>query len=535
MKRKQFLGTLGGALAGAAAAPLLTGCASGPSGGERRNVVIIMADDMGYSDIGCFGGEALTPNIDSLAAGGIRFTNFYNAARCCPTRASLLTGLYPHRAGMGAMVSGECDRPAGPYQGWLNNSCVTIAEALGRAGYRSYMSGKWHVGECRGTWPCDRGFDRYFGLVSGANSYWEMLEQPGRRRRMLIDNDEWYPPRQGFYMTDAFSDHAVRFLHEHQQGEHSERPFFLYLAYTAPHWPLHAWPEDIAKYRGRFKAGWDVLRRERHERMRAMGLIDPDLPLSPRDPEVPAWEDVPDKEHQQRLMEVYAAMIDRMDQGIGQVLAQLKRMGADENTLVLFLSDNGGCHERIDGRNLNQPGVAPGRPGSFVAYRRPWANLSNTPFRMFKHWVHEGGISTPLIARWPAAIAAPGSINTTEVGHVIDLLPTALDLACTGYPSGYEGREIVPCDGLSLLPVLRGARRQGHEALYWEHMGNRAVRRGKLKLVAKKGGPWELYNLGGDRVELNNLIAGNGDEASELERMYAAWAEDVGVDPERYN
>jgi len=262
--------------------------------------------------------------------------------------------------------------------------------------------------------------------------------------------------------------------------------------------------------------------------MKELDLIDPGLKLSPRDPEVPAWEDVPDKDYQQRLMEVYAAMVDRMDQGIGRVLAQIKAMGAERDTLVLFLSDNGGCHERIDGRDLNQAGTQPGEPGSFVAYRRPWANLSNTPFRMFKHWVHEGGISTPLIANWQRGIARPGTINRS-VGHVIDLLPTALSIAGTGYPSRYNGREIVPCDGLTLMPELLGAKRRHHDFICWEHMRNRAIRRDNWKLVARDGGGWELYDIAADRIEMNDLAQSNQPMVDELDEQYTGWAREIGV------
>ena len=306
---------------------------------ERRpNIVLIMADDMGFSDIGCYGSEIRTPNLDGLAARGIRFTQFYNTARCCPTRSSLLTGLYAHQAGVGHMVS---DRGFPAYQGYLNDRSVTIAEALRPAGYTTLMAGKWHVGEDRPHWPVDRGFDRYFGLISGGSNYFRL--DPGRQ--MALDNQPYTPPAEGFYMTDAFTDHALGFL---DQAAAKTQPFFLYLAYTAPHWPLHALPEDIARYRGRYRMGWDALRIARHRRMIELGLVDRRWPLTPRDSRAPAWGEITDQEMRDLRMAVYAAQIYRMDQNIGRVLERLRAIGAEENTLVLFLADNGGCAEEVN-------------------------------------------------------------------------------------------------------------------------------------------------------------------------------------------
>jgi arylsulfatase A-like enzyme len=529
MKRKEFLKAAAGL---ASSLPAFTSCGSPviqSKKDSRPNIIIIMADDMGYSDIGCYGGEIDTPNIDRLARGGVRFTQFYNAARCCPTRASLLTGLYPHQAGMGDMVSAGSKGKPGPYQGYLNHSCVTIAEVLRQAGYSTYMSGKWHVGEAPEIWPGKRGFDRYFGLISGASSYYELIQGQNRRRTMALDDTEWNPPEEGFYMTDAFSERAVKYIDRHYKEPGQDKPFFLYLAYTAPHWPLHALPGDIAKYEGKFMEGWDVLRVRRYERMVKMGLIDPAWPLSPRDQEVPGWESIEDKEHWGRLMAVYAAMVDRMDQGIGRVLDKLKEFGAEQNTLVLFLSDNGGCHENIEYRKLNKPGTTPGERGSYVAYRRPWANLSNTPFRLFKHWVHEGGIATPLVACWPAAIRQ-GGIITHQPGHITDLMATATDVGKAEYPAEFNGHAITPPEGRSLMPVLRGGTRP-ERALYWEHEKNRAMRRGRWKLVSAGNGRWELYDLEADRTEMNNLAADNPELLEEMTRMYETWASRCGVKP----
>lgn len=481
----------------------------------RPNIVIIMADDMGFSDLGCYGSEITTQNVDRLAAGGLRFTQFYNTARCCPTRASLLTGLYPHQAGIGHMV-GQGPTPA--YQGYLNDRCVTIAEVLKQAGYRTLMAGKWHVGEDRPHWPCDRGFDEYFGLISGASSYFSI--DPGRK--FARGNEQIDPVKDRFYMTDAFTDEALSFLEKHGRRP---QPFFLYLAYTSPHWPLHAWPGDIAKYRGKYRIGWDALRRQRHKRMIEMGIVDPRWPLSPRDPEAPAWTDAADKDDLDLRMAVYAAQIDRMDQNVGRVLNKIGEIGADQNTLVFFLADNGACAEKVD---RGRKGAAADSKDSYLSYGLPWANASNTPFRLYKHWVHEGGISTPLIACWPAVIDKRGAI-TREVGHLIDLMATCLDAAGVEYPATYHDKPIAPLEGKSLIPIFRTGTRQGHEALFWEHEGNRAVREGKWKLVSRHPGEWELYDLEADRTELNNLADKHPDRVKAMVDKYQAWADRCGV------
>ena len=505
-------------------------CATAPVAVERPNVVIILVDDMGYSDIGAYGGEIATPNLDNLAENGLRFRHFYNAARCCPTRAALLTGQYPHLAGMGRMVSSLGSDPTlGPYQGFLNDQSVTLAELLGGAGYRTYMSGKWHVGEKPEHWPRQRGFDRYFGLISGASSYYEIIKDQPRVRRMALDDEAWEPPAEGFYMTDAFTERAVGFLRDHQ-ADHAETPFFLYLAYTAPHWPLHALPEDIAKYQDRYAIGWDSLRAERHRRMLEMGVIDERYALSPRPASIPAWEDAEDKDDWALRMAVYAAMIDRVDQGIGAVLETLGAMDALDNTLVLFLSDNGGCAEGIEGRQLHNPEAEIGTRGSYVAYKEPWGNASNTPFRLYKQWTHEGGIATPLIAHWPRGIAQPGRF-TDEVGHVIDVMSTISEIAGVAYPDSLDGRPVHPPQGKSLAPLFAQDQSLDEErTLFWEHIGNRAVRQGKWKLsYDRRAEVWELYDLDADPTELHDLSADNPEQARQLEALWQAWAEDIGV------
>jgi arylsulfatase len=513
--RRDFLTLLGGGAAAVALPRFLSG-GEAAAGGRRPNIVLIMADDMGFSDLGCYGSEIATPTLDRLAKGGVRFTQFYNCARCCPTRASLLTGLHPHQAGIGHMVQ---DRGIPSYQGYLNEHCVTIAEVLRQAGYRTCMSGKWHVGEQRPHWPLDRGFEKYYGLISGGCNYFEL--SPGRM--MARDNTPIRPEEESFYLTDAFSDNAVRFIGECARDK---SPFFLYVAYTAPHWPLHALPEDIAKYKGTYAAGWDALREKRHGRMIEMGIVDGRWRRSPRDPRAPAWSDAENKEWEDMRMAVYAAQIDRMDHGIGKILAKIREVGAEENTLVMFLSDNGGCAENLQG---NDPRVMPGPKETFMSYGLPWANASNTPLRRYKHWVHEGGIATPLIAYWPAAIE--GDRITHEVGHVIDIMATCLDVAGAKYPKTRNGSEIIPLEGKSLLPIFQGKGRAGHEAIFWEHEGNKAVRQGKWKLVSQHPQGWELYDLEADRTELKDLAEKRPEKVKELASLHDEWAKRCGVMP----
>jgi arylsulfatase len=507
MNRRTFLQL---ASMSAAAAPVASLATAQP---KRPNIVIILADDMGFSDIGCYGSEIDTPNLNRLASQGIRFTHFRNTARCCPSRSSLLTGLYAHQAGVGLMVE-DRGRPA--YQGYLNDRCATIAEVLRPAGYRTLMSGKWHVGENRPHWPTDRGFEKYFGLISGACNYFRL--DPGRQ--MAIDDKPWTPPTDGsFYMTDAIADHAVDYLDKFGRGP---QPFFLYTAFTAPHYPLHARPEDIAKYEGKYMKGWDVLRRERHRRMIDMDIVDKRWPLTPRDSEAPAWETVADKKAWDRRMAVYAAQIDRLDYGIGRILRKLHEIGAEDNTLVLFLADNGGCAEVVD---QGKPGVPPGLPDSFLSYGMPWANASNTPFRLYKRWVHEGGVASPLIARWPSVIQQKNTL-THQTGHIIDIMPTAVEMSGAKYPDA----PIQLMEGRSLLPVFQG-KSLGDRKLYWEHMGNRAVLEGKWKLVSRDPGNWELYDLEADRTELSDLAAGMPAKTAQLVGDYDAWAQRCGVVP----
>jgi arylsulfatase A-like enzyme len=483
---------------------------------KRPNIVVILADDMGFSDLGCYGSEIHTPNLDRLAAHGVRFTQFYNGARCCPTRSALLTGLYCHQAGVGHMVE---DKGFPAYQGKLNDKCVTLAEVLKTAGYHTAMSGKWHVGEERPHWPVDRGFERSFSLISGASNYFRLDDG----RKMALDDKPFKPEGDTFYMTDAITEHAVQFLDEHGNGK---EPFFLYVAFTAPHWPLHAPPDEIAKYRGKYKKGWDELRAQRHQKQIELGIVEAKWPITPRDKAAPAWADVKEKDRDEwdLKMAVYAAQVDRLDQGVGKIVAKLKALGREENTLILFLSDNGGCAENIHRGKL---GAKIGTPDSYDSYDLPWANASNTPFRLYKHWIHEGGIATPLIAYWPATIQK--AALTQQPGHIIDIMATCVDLAGATYPKTYKDKPITPLEGVSLAPIFEGKTRAGHEFIFWEHEGNRAVRQGKWKLVALHKGAWELYDLETDRTELHNLAAEHPDKVKEMATKYDDWAARCGV------
>lgn len=483
----------------------------------RPNIIFIMADDLGYSDIGCYGGEAKTPNLDKLAANGLKLRNFYNAGRCCPTRASLLTGHYSHAAGMGNMVSFDDQKVSpGPYQGFLDPKVPTIAEHLRQAGYSTYMTGKWHVGERPEHWPLKRGFDKYFGLISGASSFFEVLPEK-RKRYMVLQDQEYVLPKEGYYATDAFTDKAIEFI---QEQAPQSKPFFLYLAYTAPHFPLHAYESDIAKYEALYLQGWDVLRQQRFVKMQALGLLDKRYQLSPKSADIPDWNSISDKKDWARKMAVYAAMIDRMDQNIGKLIQTLEARKELDNTLIVFLSDNGGTSENVDDRKLGEPGKRIGERGSYGTYDVPWANVSNTPFKLYKSYMHEGGIISPCILHWPAKIKPKsGYLNTP--GHVIDLLPTSLELAQVARLSDLPGQ--------SLSHFWTG-KKPKTRSLFWEHIGNKALRHGHWKLVKEHGDKdWELYDLSADPSESVNLAPQASEKVEALKAEYAAWAKKVGV------
>jgi arylsulfatase len=503
---------------------------------NRPNVLVILADDLGYSDLGVFGGEIETPNLDRLAGRGTRMTSFYVTPRCSPSRAALLTGRHPHSVGIG-ILTGD-DRPRG-YVGSLSASAPTLAERLGAEGYATCLSGKWHLSADTATpnetWPTRRGFEEFYGILPGCGSYY----QP---RLMTGEEQVSSKVYQGdYYFTDDISAYASDFI---ERAHSRATPLFLYLAYTAPHWPLHAREKDIAKYRERFAAGWDRLRQERFERQKGLDLHSA-AELSPRDPEVPAWDDTPDQEWEIERMATYAAQVEVMDRGIGDVLRTLERLGQLEDTLILFSSDNGACAEPLpptsagkkfnpeicppetrDGTPVrvgNNPSIKPGPEEGYASYGRAWANLSNTPFRLYKRWVHEGGISSSFIASWPAGGVNGGEIST-HPGHLVDIVPTVMD-AVGGASDG---------PGVSLLDQWRNPSASSdldERPLFWEHIGNAAVRRGDWKLVRENGSPWELYDISADRGETNNRAAAEPELVQELTTLWHNWARSNGVIP----
>jgi arylsulfatase A-like enzyme len=549
-------------------------CLTAVAAAERPNIVLIMSDDMGFSDIGCYGGEINTPTLDGLADDGLRFSQFYNTSRCCPTRAALLTGVYQHQAGIGLMTGGKTQFPG--YQGELGSDVVTIAEALKAGGYRTYMSGKWHVTRYtqpqgpNDNWPLQRGFEKFYGTIIGAGSFYDPATLCRDNTFITPVNDPEYKPKT-YYYTDAISDNAVTYLKQHE-SESADKPLMLYVAYTAAHWPMHALPEDIAKYKGKYDDGFAFIRDARLKRLKEIGLVRPDTKLSPQSDD---WEAVKDKAWERRNMEVYAAMIDNMDQGIGRIVAELKRQKRLDNTLFLFLQDNGGCAEGFgrytpkrpyatdlkplgpddfqkkiwppmqtrDGRPLRVgPGVMAGPEDTFIGYGRGWANVSDTPFREYKHFAHEGGISTPLIAHWPAGIdrTRNGKLEH-QPGHVIDIMATCLDAAGVQYPAKFSEHEIQPAEGVSLLPAFSGKALNRKDAIYFEHHLNCAIRDGDWKLVRKgtlgkdsKLFPWELYNMKTDRAELNNLAETEPKKVVELAAKWEAWAQRARVKPWPY-
>lgn len=473
---------------------------------RKPNVIVILADDMGYSDIGCFGGIIETPNLDRLAQNGVRLTEFYNTARCSPSRASLLTGLHPHQAGM-AHLQGKY----GPYTQQLSDNCVTIAEALKNNGYETYMSGKWHAGIVP---PHERGFNKAM-VYPGGNYY---------NREGISLNGEVLPAESigdDYFSTDHMTDTAVEMLRSHLE-EKPEEPFLLYMAYTAPHFPLHAKESDISKYKGRFDKGWEILRQEKYERMKEMGLIDPSWELSPMEASATEpWSEEPHKEWRLRAMEVYAAMIDCMDQNIGKLLDLLEQSGQLDNSLIMFLSDNGGNGEFPVIKNVD---VLPGGSDfktEYGHYGYGWANLSNTPFRMFKHYIHEGGIASPFIVHWPSRLEDKGSIKKTPV-QLPDIMATILAATDTDYPKTFQGNTIIPLEGVSMLPIFENAHFE-KEYLFWEHEGNCGVRHGDWKLVKFHGEPWELYDKAKDGTELYDLVDQFPDIVSQLDEHYEQW------------
>lgn len=498
---------------------------------NRPNIIIILVDDMGFSDIGCYGGEIDTPNLDNMAANGVRFTQFYNSGRCCPTRASLMTGLHPHQVGIGHMTEPP-NQPlgiTGPYQGYLNDQCVTIPQVLGKAGYHTLMTGKWHLGMVReSNWPLQRGFDKFYGGLSGAFNYFK----PGGDRGITSGN-EAVQTDEDFYATDTFTDVACGYISE--VTERDDRPFFLYLAYNAPHWPLNAKWEDYQKYRGKYTEGWEALMKQRLAKQKELGLFAEDIEPAPH--VGPKWDSLGPKKRDDldAIMAAYAGCIDSIDQNIGKLTKHLEDLGELDNTVIFFLSDNGACQEGGILGNGSEDMVKnpPLETTGGVRLGLAWANACNTPFRLYKHYVHEGGACTPMIAYWPKGIPSRlrGSF-VRDFAYLPDFMATCVDLGKAKYPE-----DVPACVGYSMVAKLRGNSLPIHsDPIYFEHEGNAAMRAADWKLVREYKKPWELYNLREDRTELHDLSDQYPQQKQELIRAWEAWATENGVAfPERFN
>jgi arylsulfatase len=493
---------------------------------QRPNIILILADDLGYSDISPYGGEVRTPNLERLAENGIRFRNFYNTARCCPSRASLLTGLYPHQAGIGHMTSEEVEQDYDygypEYQGCLNRNGLTLGEALREAGYRTLVAGKWHVGTFRGMWPRDRGFDRFYGLIRGASNFY----QPEPDKMLTLDDTPVkLPVPDDYYTTDAFTDQAIGFVDEAVK-KHAGQPFFLYLAYTSPHWPLQAPEKYVEHYRKYYEQGWDTLRPLRLKQVIASGVVP--AGCGPSAVVAPAWDSLPEPKRREMAhrMALYAGMVEAMDENIGRLLAKLEQLGVRDNTLIVFLSDNGGCAEggMLGGGKARQLGT---KEGYFLTLGEAWANYCNTPLEKYKHYTTEGGIRTPFIVSWPKGIKARGQW-TDQVGCIMDFMPTFLDLAKHDYPSTYAGNTLVPLSGKSLVPALTGGAPEPRE-IFFEHEGNKAVIDGEWKLVATYDQSWRLHHLPDDPSELKDLSKVEPERFKAMCVAWADWANRTGV------
>lgn len=481
----------------------------------RPNIIVILVDDLGFSDFGCYGSEIPTPHIDALAQKGLRFTQFYNTGRCCPTRAALLTGVYSHQAGVGSMVA---PGKAPGYVGHLNESCVTTAEVLGPAGYFTAMVGKWHVGFEQGVTPKSRGFDRSLCAAAGGFYF------PDAPRAKLFLNGESLEKGdtrlpKDWYSTDLWTTFGLKFIDEAQAAQ---KPFYLHLCHNAPHFPLQAPKADVDKFLGKYKIGWEEVRARRYARQVEMGLIDKQWASTPLTKSVQAWEKIPELEKVRfdHLMAVYAAVVSRLDTAIGDLVAGLKQRGVLDNTLIVIMSDNGGNAEGgPNGTTRGDPTTA----NSDWFCGESWAYAENTPFRLYKHFNHEGGIASPFIASWPQGITARNEFRT-QPAHLIDIMPTVVELAGATYPKQFNGHAILPMEGRSLIPAFAN-QPIAREALYWEHEGNAAVRVGDWKLVRqKRQGDWELYDLKTDRTELHDLAAQQPAKAKELATLWDAWS-----------
>lgn len=481
---------------------LLVLTSSAIAGDDRPNIVLMMVDDLGFSDFGCYGSEIETPHIDAMAQAGVRMNQFYNTAKCHSSRICLLTGKYPFQAGNEAM-----------------DKALTVAEVMKANGYSTSMAGKWHLnGE-----PTDRGFDKYWGHLSGATNFFTGDDT------FRLNGKPWTEFDADFYTTDANVDFSIRFIDESLK---TDKPFFHYIAFNAPHYPLQAKQADVEKYKGRYSIGWDEIRRQRYQRQLKLGIIDEKVALSDRPDYIPAWEDLTADENQweQDRMEAFAAMVDCVDQNVGRLIGHLKAKGVYENTLIMLCSDNGGCpFDRTRGKELK-----PWDSDSYWCYDVGWAHASNTPFRWYKQNQHEGGISSPLIAHWPAGLKQHAGTIQQQPGHLVDLLPTCVDAADGTYPSEYDEKPTTPIQGKSLLPVLQGRKRDAHDYLYFQFSNNRAIRQGDWKAVSARGGRWELYDLANDRSELNDLADAKSGRLNQLKKLWHDVAENIDQAPKKH-
>lgn len=528
--------TIGGAL-------LSAGLQAQPVKPDRPNIMIIMLDDMGYSDLGCYGGEIMTPNMDRLAAGGVRFTQMHNSARCCPTRASLLTGQHPQAAGINGMGVN------------LSMNTATIAEVLKANGYRTGMTGKWHLSTTKAlpdknehlqwlahrsdhgpfspleNYPCNRGFQEHWGTIWGVVNFFDPFSLVHNEKSIKEVPDD-------FYMTDFVTEKSLDLIEEYSRDD---QPFFLYVAHTAPHWPLHALPEDIAKYRDTYTVGWDVIRKNRYERMVQMGLIDRETYPLPANSSGKKWEDCQEKDYEAANMAVHAAMIDHVDQGVGKIIQKLKETGQYENTIIFVLSDNGASYERGYPPGFDRPGFT--RDSTIIEYNSPhpgaettwnyignaWASAANTPFRYWKKESYEGGSATPFIVHWPNGLKGKENTINRSVAHVMDMLPTCLELSGSSYPDQVNGQKALPPAGKSMLPLVLGKTNAIHDTLYWEHEGGRAIRVGDWKMSALPKGKWGLFNLADDHTETTDLSEKYPEKLKQMDEAWKIWAGKLGI------
>ncbi|WP_321290096.1 arylsulfatase [uncultured Sunxiuqinia sp.] len=525
---------------------LLASCASVPTQSkvfEKPNILLVMVDDMGYSDLGCYGGEIQTPNIDQLAGQGIRFTQMHNSARCCPTRASLLTGHHPQQAGINGMGVN------------LAMNTATIAEVLKENGYHTGMTGKWHLSQTKPVnkpveqlrwmahqvdygpfsplenYPCNRGFEEHWGVIWGVVNYFDPFS--------LVHNEEAIKEvSEDFYMTDFITEKSIDLIDEYGKDE---KPFFLYVAHTAPHWPLHALPEDIKKYKDTYKDGWEALRKSRYERMAEMGIIDKDSYPLPENSSGRVWDDVERKDYESACMSVHAAMIDRVDEGVGEIIQKLKETGQYENTIIMVLSDNGASYERGYPPGFDRPGFTrdstiiefgsdhPGPETTWNYIGRAWASASNTPFRYWKMESYEGGTATPFIIHWPKGLKGQENTINRGVAHVIDVMPTCLEVSDTDYPEIVNSQKTIALVGKSLMPMLLGETESIHDTLFWEHQRGRAIRTAEWKMSALPGKDWELFRINEDHTEMNDLSAQYPEEVKELSAAWNEWAKKLNI------